>query len=378
MLIFGTTSYLVGGCAAAFVHKKFINKNNLNIKLVALVDQRLYEYKDDMLIYFDEVIKIDLIEIKLNPQYNLGKFKNKYSKWIKYSVNKWQTMNLDHYDKVLLLDTDVLPLKDSFYDIFNIDTFAFVIKPLNNNFNQIVNIKDLIKNDINISNLKYFDSNKILKKVLDASVVLIKPNKTLYNDYVKFLKLCEGKYGYMSYGGVDESTLEMFLLLYKKIETRYISYDFAVIPWRKDYSNKENIKGINYIAWIKPWQRLPFIQWSDEIVWHMICKQAFKLSKNIKKIYVCIVIEQLYKLITSLDTKDEELDKYNLKSLDNLETKDKTLKLINYLKNNDITKSNKQIKKILKYTFKIYQIMSKDMKLTIDNSYLMNIITENK
>jgi hypothetical protein len=63
-----------------------------------MVDDKIYDnYKKELEEYFDKVILINLIEMKLNPEY---KVINKYSKWMKYSINKWQILNQDEYDKI--------------------------------------------------------------------------------------------------------------------------------------------------------------------------------------------------------------------------------------------------------------------------------------
>ncbi len=96
MLIFGDELYVVGACLNAFVNRKFIDKLKLNIELVAMVDDKIYKYKEEL---------------------------EKYSKWMKYSINKWQFLKLTDYDKILFLDTDIFPMNKDFYTIFNISYF---------------------------------------------------------------------------------------------------------------------------------------------------------------------------------------------------------------------------------------------------------------
>ena len=111
MLIFGKTHYIVGAVIAATVHRKFMKKNNIYMDIVCMVDNIIYEYKDELLKYFDKVILIDLIEIKLHDE---SKIIDKYSDWMKYSINKWQALKFDCYKKILFCDIDLLPIDKQF------------------------------------------------------------------------------------------------------------------------------------------------------------------------------------------------------------------------------------------------------------------------
>lgn len=338
LVIFKNIEYIIGGCIVAYLHKKFTKK--LNIDIIVLVDDYIYKYKNILNKYFDKIIKIDLIKIKLNEKYI---YHDKYSKWMNISINKWQILNLEEYDKVLYLDTDILPLNISFYDIFKIDTFGITILGKNNNFNKIVD-KQIFLDDNKIFN--YNNVSLKLKKSIDGSIVLVKPNKKLYQEYLEFLKICEDKNGYISsyYSGVDETTLLLFLFYYKNLKIKYISYDYTVILWEKFEYNIKNIKGLNYISYYKPWLLLPVIQWREQNIWHIIAKKAFKKSKSLSKLYKRKLIE--YLIIFKNNHKDN--NKFNLECLDSKYI----TKLFRLLENN-------KIEKVLKYNRKIHKYMNK-------------------
>jgi hypothetical protein len=122
-------------------------------------------------------------------------------------------------DKILFTDTDVLPININFYNIFNNKTPSVLINKLYEN-----NIKI---NPDTISDKKIFlnsdyNSDKYLKNSINASLLLITPDKKIFDEYRKFIKICEGNNGYQS-SHPDETSLLYFLMYYKKIELFSIS-----------------------------------------------------------------------------------------------------------------------------------------------------------
>jgi hypothetical protein len=292
MLIFGKTHYIVGAIIAASVHRKFMKKNNIYMDIVCIVDNIIYEYKDELLKYFDKVILIDLIEIKLHDE---SKIIDKYADWMKYSINKWQALRFDCYEKILFCDIDLLPIDKQFYNIFDINCFGLYVNKCDSvkqNFNEYIapedyiDPKDYIYTNFQIK-IKDEDYNNIIFKIklnINATITLLQPNKELYNEYLNFITICEKNNGYKSnihLSGPDETTLLLFLLFYKNIKCKYISCDYAVIPWDFTDINKYKFKSINYASMIKPWLKIPMICWSDEIIWHKLILKIINLASYI-------------------------------------------------------------------------------------------------
>ncbi len=315
MLIFGNELYVVGACLSAYVHKKFIKKNNLDINLVVMVDKQIYQYKKDLEKYFDKVILIEMLEVKLNKEYFVLE---KYSKWMKYSINKWQILKLTDYDKILFIDIDILPLTDSFYSVFNNKTPGFIIKGIDSNNQEIKNFGITSDKNFNLDKCYKFSQN--FYKSIDAGFVLLEPNAKLYNEYYEFLKKCAGTNGYISmkHSGVDETSILIFYMFYKKIPIYTISYEFAVIPWEKYRYNINNVKGINFLAMIKPWVILPMLQWGEQNIWHKIAKKALEKNSVITELYVNNLLSELKKLIDSYEYIIKERNiPYNLDGIKN-------------------------------------------------------------
>lgn len=372
MIIFENDLYVVGGCISAWVHKQYIKKLNLDIKLIVMVDEKIYKYKDELKKYFDEIVLINLIEMKLNPEY---KVIYKYSKWMHYSINKWQILNLDYYDKILFIDTDILPICDKFYDIFLIDTPGITIKDNKSKFNDIANPQDF-SDKKTFENNEYFNASLKLKKSLDAGLILFKPDKKLYAEYINFIKICENKSGYISmyHSSVDETTILLFLMFYKKKDLHLIPYDFATIPWENVPYDKNKVKGINFLSMIKPWVKLPIIQFAEENIWHKIVKKAFDKKSILTTLYLKYLINELYDFYFSYKKNlTKHNSPYNMECLKNKKLASHTYNLFSFLKNNKKENLNiENIEQIINMTVLIHKNM--DKKLLIDIDELENII----
>lgn len=370
MIIFKNQLYLVGACLSAWVHRKFISQYNLKIELIAIVDSYIYNYKNELDKYFDNVICIDMIKIKLNPQYRVI---DKYSDWMSLSPSKWNILNLDQWDKILFVDTDILPIDEKFYHIFNFNTPAIMIKGNNSIENTIADSKLFLPNASEILLEEYPKISTQLKNSLDAGIILIKPNKKLFNEYLNFLSICEGTNGYISKydSGVDETTLLLFFVFYKKIPVHIIPYSYVPIPWEKNPYNLNNVRGINFLSMIKPWVKLPIIQFADENIWHIIAKKALDKNSKITKIYIKYLIDELYnfyynwkKLISKQNSP------YNMELLKSKNIRDKTFELFDYLaKYKKYDLDINQIKHIMNLSKEINKFMNKKILVKFDNLY---------
>ena len=374
MIIFNNPLYLVGACLSAWVHRKFINEINVDIKLIVMINEPIIKYKEELEKYFDHIEIIELREIKLHPDYYVI---NKYSEWMKYSISKWEILKLDKFDKILFIDIDILPIKKDFYNIFNYDTPGIIVKGLNEIDSGIITRDIFLKKNIvdeysnrKIENNEYWNLSTKLEKSLDAGFVLLKPDKKLFLEYLDFIKICENKQGYISKydSGVDETTLLLFLLFYKNMKVHLIPYNYAPIPWEKNPYDKNKIKGINFLSLIKPWVKLPIIQFVEENIWHNIAKKALDKHSVITKIYIKYIIDELYKFYNNW--KKNILNKnppYNMECLKSNNIRKETFIFFNYLKNNPKEKLTiNQIEYIINESVKINKKMSKKSLIEMD------------
>lgn len=376
MIIFNNPLYVVGACLSAWVHRQFISKLNLSIKLVVMINEPIHKYKLELEKYFDYVEQIELEQIKLNPQYNVI---YKYSEWMEYSISKWVIFKFDKFNKILFVDTDILPSHDDFYDVFNYDTPAIMVRGVNSSSNGLATPElffDNYQKDVEIDKSDYWNLSYRLKKSLDAGFVLISPNKKLYEEYFKFVKICEGSNGYISKhdSGVDETTLLFFLLFYKKIPTNLIPYNYAPTPWDKYPYDKNKIKGINFVSMVKPWVKLPMIQWADENIWHQIAKKSLSKHSIITKLYIKYMIDELYRFYKNWKKNIVKPNTpYNMECIKSNKLKSETFELFDYLKNHskeDLTMD--QMEYIITKSVQIHKHMNKKLYVPIDD--LKNIV----
>lgn len=371
MIIFTNPLYLVGACLSAWVHRKFINEYGLKIDLIVMVDDSIYKYKEELEKYFDSVKLINLLEMKLSSNYNII---HKYSQWMKYSISKWQILNYDSYKKILFLDIDILPLNRDFYNVFDFDTPAIMIRGVNLKPNTLAKSEMFINKSTELINSDEYSNLALeLTNSLDAGFILLEPNKILFDEYINFLKICEGSKGYISKhdSGIDETTLLMFFIFYKKIPIYLIPYDYAPIPWDKFPYDKNNMKGINFISMIKPWIKLPMSQWSDENIWHLIAKKSLDKHSILTKIYIKYLIDELYKFYfnwkKNISKSNSPYNMESIKSKKSNNLKNKTFELFDYLKSNPKEKLTlEQMEYIINESVQIHKYMNKKLVVPID------------
>jgi len=357
-IIFGNSSYLVGGCLSFYTHRQFIEKNNLNIKLVVLVDEHIYKYKSILNIYFDQVIKINLDTIKLN--YTKIEDKGslfKYSKWIKYSINKWQIFNLDNYDKVLFVDVDVLPISAKFYDVFNNITPSVLVNKI---YENNVKIDKSFFTNKKFFTDKDFNTDKFLTNSINATMILVHPDKKIYKEYLNFVKICEGTNGYIS-SHADETSLLYFLGFYKNMDLYSISKYYASLL--KEYDEEKTV-GLDYPSTIKPWERVPMLQWAEENIWHQIAKKALPKSTDLTEMYVGILLERLI----AFSNNYEKIKHFNKECISEDKIFNLSKKIFELLKDKKINQiESSGIKNIFKLAEQVHGMMNKKSKTNLKN-----------
>jgi hypothetical protein len=345
--------YVLGACIAAFTHKQFINKLNLNVKLVIMCDDYIYnKYKNLLTIYFDRVIKIDLVYHNLDSNYKkLYHIKEKYT-WINSSLSKWNCMQFEEYNKILFLDIDILPIKEKFYNLFKFNTPAFhnvLIKKtcLNNKgYNKFTNFS--------YSDYIYNKFNKI--GTMDGGICLLKPDKKMYNDYIKFANNIykNGIYS-IDKSGPDETSL-FFFFSKKNINLYDICSDYCFIPWDYDIKFINKAKAINFLSWVKPWQKPLFFCWNEEIMWRDIYN-LIPYNANLQNLLEKVLTNYLTEY-TKL-SKKQKIRFNNKKFISKYNNKvKKILKVKKY-------KSIKKLEKIIK--FRNYGKINKKKIINVEN-----------
>lgn len=273
--------YIIGLIINAYVCRSFIKKYNLNISLVVMCDDYVYyKWKTILKLFIDDIVHINLISYKISKRYN---YRDTYSSWIKYCINKWQCLKLINYDKILFMDIDVLPIHNNFFNLFNLNTPAI-------HFNNDIN-NNHGKAFIHLPQHKSISYNSFIKNIkplymVNASLCLFTPSLILYNKYINMVDMLfkkEGMYGHIN-NGPDETTLFYFFFTHN-ITIYQIASKYLVIPWMTKEINKTY--SINYMSNIKPWLKTKKKCYPEEMIWidlYYTIQKKYKL-KQIHKLY---------------------------------------------------------------------------------------------
>ena len=285
----------ITGAIINVLHQRAMLGKSSTVEFVIMVDSFINKNYNKLLSqYFDKVYLIDLYHIANGNFFKTVHkgYEKKYGIWMGYSTNKWQCLNLIEYDKVLFLDIDILPVDKKFYELFTFNTPAIHI---HNQFIQkkcVSNSESVTMRDERITSqtFKQFIKNNKIEQVgsLDGGILLLKPNKTIFNLYSNFIKEEFKDSGLVSFpnSGVDETSLYYFLhQIAKKERSKIYSIcsNYAFVFWDKERAvSREASKGIyalNYLSFVKPWLKPIALCWKEEMIWHDLYKR-FKLEKD--------------------------------------------------------------------------------------------------
>ena len=331
--------YVLGACISAFTHKQFIKKYNLNIDLVMMCDDYIFnKYNHILNKYFDKVNKIQLEYFKYKD------FNNKrHNSWMNYATNKWQCLKYDEYNKILFIDIDTLPTNKLFYNIFKFNTPAFHIMNLN-------------EECINNNEFKYnmnFTYNEYLKDVprffnvgsIDGGICLLSPDKDLYNEYKQYTnEIFKDGIPHQVKVFPDESSIYNFFLKKKKIYK--ICNDYLIVAWSNNTKDQSDAKALNYLSTVKPWVKPFFLFYPEEFIW----KDIYDLMNDSK-------LEELRKKIVINDIKKINFNDNNM------------------MKNYNITQNNKNEMKYITKKLDFNFIKNLENKVKISN---YGLIKKNK
>jgi hypothetical protein len=357
-LLFKSELYLIGSCISGYIHQQYRKKYGLKFDIILLVDEIIYKYKNHLENFFDKIILIDIIPIKLSQKY-INMIPEKYTKTMDIFTTKLNIFKLHQYKKVLFLDIDIIPVNKNFYNIFTYNTPATTINNINNNNTKnIISKNDVYTNSINISNLNY---------TINGGVILISPTENDFENIIKFMHEQEGTDGYTSFAssGPDETIILNYYLLNKNMKWTNIDKNYSIIPWEKDYKKYfESAYSINYLSNIKPWNKPLFMMWKEEFIFYLLVNKIIS-NDNLLKI---IHYRNIAKIISTYDKsiKDGNLTQRCYKNLDIknicvdsislINNDDKLKKLI--VMNNDITVYENLDKDLINKLSLIFDVMN--------------------
>lgn len=287
--------YVLGACITAYSHRLMLKDSKFvdNVDLIILCDEYIYKnYYSILSTYFDKVIMVETINKDISNKY---KFSEKYKRWISKSLTKWKVLNMAQYKKILFVDIANIPVDVSVYDYFKTDNIEIIVRK-KKGYNTVDCLNKKYKSNIDkkLTYEKYIDSfdNKenSIYGTMHGSFVCIKPNKELYDKYVKFTDKIYSDGIYSIYtSGPDETSLFYFLNSNYGDKVKDVCIINKLVPW-DDKVYIDESKMISYTSYYKPWIKPRILCWDEELLWHDIYDMMIDNTYNNN-------LDQLYKLI---------------------------------------------------------------------------------
>lgn len=291
--------YVIGACIAAFCHRKMLMRAGIKEKtdLVIMCDEKIYDKYHKLLQHpslFDVVIKIDMRIFPDAQKYNYSKIK--YSSWIGASLNKWQIMDHDEYDRIMFVDIALLPSDTKLYDLFNVDVPAVLVREKllqesDKNTYKCTDGQDIkYKRTSDITYDEYLADDETYGTI-HGNLVVIKPDKAQYKQYVEMTdKMYESGIYSIYKSGPDETSLFYFFLK-MGIMVHNICHENATIPWDEKILIDIS-KGYEFSSMFKPWTKPKILCWPEELLW-----------RDVYDILIKVIVKddpESYKVLNSL------------------------------------------------------------------------------
>jgi len=269
ILVMGNPSYVIGALATAYS----LRLTNTKHKIVCMATPDIYvKYKYVLSKVFDEVIRILYIKYDAGPLYS-KKQHQIYKKWSNISFNKWQCLKLTHYNKVCLLDADLIIVKNIDH-LFKLPTpvgcFVNYWKRSEIDFYEGVSHGGVISNNRIKSGLQR-------GFVINGHCVVLKTGTDIYSKFIKFMN--SGKYRKepRCISMVDEVAITKFQLCEGNKWT-HIDESYNCVPWK---NSKSNPYILHFFNTEKPWH-MNRNKWPDLKNWYKVWDEIIAKFPEIK------------------------------------------------------------------------------------------------
>ena len=266
--------YVIGACIAAYCHRKMLIRAGLKdtTDLVIMCDEKIYDKYHEVLNnpeLFDIVIKIKIRIFPDAAQYNYSKIK--YSSWIGASLNKWQIMDHDEYERIMFVDIALLPNDPKLYDLFKIKVPAVVVREKLSQKSDKHTYKCTDGQDIKHkrrSDITYDEylANYETYGTIHGYLVVIEPNKNMYKQYVEMTDDIYKSGIYSIYGSGPDETSLFYFFLNMGMMVHNICHENATVPWDEQILIDIS-KGYEFSSMFKPWIKPKILCWPEELLW---------------------------------------------------------------------------------------------------------------
>lgn len=289
-LLMGAPHYVYG--AIAMAHS--LRKTKTKYDIVCMITPDFQKYIHLLEIIFNKVVVVSYLNYKTGFL-TTKKQNDIYGAWKNVSYTKWQCLSLTKYNKVCLLDADLI-IQQNIDHLFELQAPA---GRWGNNWDCIVNYYDDCKHGDIIPNISI---NKGLKMgyLVNGHCVILEPSIIMYQRFINFMYSGHYRKLHKCLAMVDENALVKFML-YEKKQWTQIGPEYNCIPWKvaskvelnsKELNSDEtksqlemiinNVFILHYFNKQKAWQ-MQRGEWPDIKIWYNVWDSACETYPVITK-----------------------------------------------------------------------------------------------
>lgn len=212
-----------------------------------------------------------------------------YGAWIHDSFTKWNALGLTEYEKVLLVDADLLFVENPdplFAEVVPPAGvfWTLTVGPIRNHYPADLRQGDPVPRRSIERALRHKGM------VVWASIVLLRPDPTALPDFITYMRreTATGQpFGYPScYSGYDEQSVTAFYALERNETWRFLDRRFNVVPWWR--AKMESLNGaaplrpaVFHYLHTKPWQ-MPRHKWADLEAWWTTAERLVEQDETVR------------------------------------------------------------------------------------------------
>ena len=273
-LVMINPEYIMGAITLANSLKLTNTKNDI----ICMVTNDIYNvtiYRNILLKYFTHVIEIEYVQFKTKT-FKTVKYTNLY-KWIDKSYTKLTAMKLEQYEKVCMLDCDMI-ITNNIDNLFELNT---PIGVFSNHYFDNVTPSLCVNKHIN-KTCNYYNKIKpletihpeLIKKALNnngfvcsGNIIIIKPNKDEFIEMKKII--CKNQpFGFNCSSGADEQCISYYQSVVKSRLWTCLKQPYNVVPWKLKETLLKDQKPyiIHFNKSPKPWNTIRN-KWVDNEIW---------------------------------------------------------------------------------------------------------------
>ena len=253
----------------AIVMAHSLRKAGTKHELVAMVtDDVSFPARTALECVFDKVVDVAYIRVKHAPL-STSKMETMYHSWMDDSLTLFRCLGLTDYDKVCVLDSDIVILRN-LDDVFALSSpcgcfhsFWLSNQPKHDVYMHYVQQGNKIPNEIVETALK-----KQGAFVCIGNCLLLKPSTEAVQEFDKYIADSMMRRGYVGYKGImsapNEQVIADFYARWMRQEWTQMSTQYQCVPWK--HKPREGPPYLFHYFHLKPWAE-DVSEYPDLAVW---------------------------------------------------------------------------------------------------------------